>query len=390
MLKWLRPLDPRRAIGELFDTFSFPTGVDLGFGILRRLWTGFAGCCLMLALLAEPLRAEDASVITPGYAVQLTHAWDKVFPKSSMVDHEKVTFTNRYGITLAADLYLPMDRGNKQLAALVVDGPFGSVKEQVSGRYAQIMAERGFATIAFDRSYTGESGGEPRNLASPEINAEDVSAAVDYIGLLPNVDQSRIGVIGICGGGGFALNAAAVDKRIKAVVALSMYDISRLMAQGYYDKMDLAGRKGMLEHISQQRWVDAKNGAPAPGPSFLPQTLDGVTDPVVRMYFDFYKTPRGFHKRSLNSEGAFTGTVPLSFVGMPILTRIAEISPRPLLLIAGEKAHSRYFSEDAYKAAAEPKELLIVRDAIHTDLYDQDDKIPFDKIDAFFEQHLRR
>lgn len=348
----------------------------------------FAGGAAMLVMARSAL-AQGSTSSAPGEANRLTQGWDKVFPQNPKVNGQKVTFKNRYGITLAADLYVPRGPADQRLAALVVDGPFGSVKEQVSGRYAQVMAERGFVTIAFDRSYTGESGGEPRNLASPEINTEDVSAAVDYVGLLPNVDQQRIGVLGICGGGGFALNATAVDKRIKAIVAISMYDISRLMANGYYDKVDLAGRTGMLEHISQQRWVDAKNGAPGAGPSFLPATLDGVTDPVVKMYFDFYRTPRGFHKRSLNSAGAFTATTPLPFVDMPMLTRIAEISPRPLLLIAGEKAHSRYFSEDALKVAEEPKELLIVKDAIHTDLYDRDDKIPFDRIDAFFDLHLK-
>lgn len=357
-------------------------------GISRKTFMAstLAGGAAMLVMPRSACGQDSAPA--SGEENRTLQAWDKIFPESSRVDSRKVTFKNRYDVTLAADLYVPRGAGNQRLAALVVDGPFGSVKEQVSGRYAQAMAERGFVTIAFDRSYTGESGGEPRNLASPEINTEDVSAAVDYIGLLPNVDRQRIGALGICGGAGFALNAIAVDKRIKAIVAISMYDISRLMANGYYDKVDLAGRTGMLEHISQQRWVDAKNGTPAAGPSFLPATLDGVTDPVVKMYFDFYRTPRGFHKRSLNSEGAFTATTPLPFVDMPMLTRIAEISPRPLLLIAGENAHSRYFSEDAFKAAEDPKELLIVKDAIHTDLYDRDDKIPFDRIDAFFVRYL--
>jgi len=217
----------------------------------------------------------------------------------------------------------------------------------------------------------------------------DVSAAVDYLGLLPNVDPRRIGVIGICGGGGFSLNAAAVDTRIKAVATTSMYDISRLIAKGYYDKLSTEARYQMLTHINQQRWVDAEQGQPSAGPSFLPDNIDGVTDPVVRMYFDYYRTPRGFHKRSPNSSQAFTATMPLSFMNTPMLTYISDISPRPILLIAGDNAHSRYFSEDAYKAAAEPKELLIVRDAIHTDLYDRTDKIPFDAITSFFGKHLK-
>lgn len=343
------------------------------------------------AALVTP-RSARAEVRTPAVSEETDrplNQWDKIFPKSPKVDWQKVRFKNRYGIVLAGDLYVPHGLTNQRLPAVVVDGPFGSVKEQVSGRYAQKIAERGFVTLAFDRSYTGESGGEPRNLASPEINTEDVSAAVDYIGLLPNTDQGRIGVIGICGGGGFALNATGVDKRIKAVIAISMYDISRLMAKGYYDKLDLAGRTAMLEHISQQRWADAKNGAPSAGPSFLPDTIEGVSDPVVNMYFDFYRTPRGYHKRSLNSGGAFTATTPFPFVTMPMLTRIAEISPRPVLLIAGERAHSRYFSDDAFQAAEKPKELLIVKDAIHTDLYDRDDKIPFERIYAFFDMHLK-
>lgn len=342
-----------------------------------------------LALAFALALAQPAWAQAKHLSAQINPDWDKTFPKSSKVEHRKVSFKNRYGIKLAADLYLPSNHGTQRHGALVVDGPFGSVKEQASGFYAQNMAERGYIAVAFDRSYTGESGGEPRNVASPEINTDDVSAAVDYLGLLPNVDPRRIGVIGICGGGGFSLNAAAVDTRIKAVVTTSMYDISRLFAKGYYDKLSTEARYQMLTHINQQRWVDAEQGQPSAGPSFLPDNIDGVTDPVVRMYFDYYRTPRGFHKRSPNSSQAFTATMPLSFMNTPMLTYISDISPRPILLIAGEKAHSRYFSEDAYKAAAEPKELLIVRDAIHTDLYDRTDKIPFDAITSFFGKHLK-
>jgi hypothetical protein len=314
----------------------------------------------------------------------------KTFSKSEKVDHQKVTFKNRYGITLAGDLYPPKDRAGRWLAGLVIAGPFGAVKEQSSGLYAQTMAERGYVALAFDPSYTGESGGEPRNVASPDINTEDFRAAVDFLGLQPSVDRGRIGLIGICGFGGMGLNAAAVDKRIKAVVTTSMYDMSRVMARGYYDKLTREQRTAVLDKMSRQRWVDAEKGSSAPGPRILPATLDGVTDPVVQMYLDYYRTPRGFHKRSPNSNGAWTATAPMSFMNLPLLTYIEEIAPRPVLLIAGEKAHSRYFSEDAYKAAAEPKELMIIKGANHVDLYDRVDRIPFDKISEFFGKNLAR
>ncbi|WP_241687746.1 alpha/beta hydrolase [Janthinobacterium sp. 17J80-10] len=246
-------------------------------------------------------------------AMGLTQEWDKTFPKSDKVDHQKVTFKNRYGITLAADLYLPKNRGGQRLAALAISGPFGAVKEQSSGLYAQTMAERGFAALAFDPSYTGESSGEPRNVASPDINTEDFSAAVDYLGLQPSVDRERIGIIGICGYAGMGLNAAAVDKRIKAVATTSMYDMSRVMSKGYYDALTKEQRTQALNKLSQQRWVDAEKGSSTPGARILPETLEGVTDPVTRMYFDYYRTPRGFHKRSPNSNGAWTATMPLSF-----------------------------------------------------------------------------
>lgn len=320
--------------------------------------------------------------------MQLTQTWDKKFPKSNKVEHRKVTFKNRYGIMLAGDLYLPKQRGDGRLPALAVTGPFGAVKEQVSGLYAQTMAERGYATLAFDPSYVGESGGELRNTASPDINTEDFSAAVDFLGTQAFVDRERIGIIGICGFAGMGLNAAAVDKRIKAVVTTSMYDMSRVMARGYYDKLSVAERSKMLQQMSEQRWADAAAGTPAPGPRILPVTLDGVNDPVIRMYFDYYRTPRGFHERSPASNGSWTATTPLSFMNMPLMTYIKEIAPRPILLVAAENAHSRYFSEDAYKAAAGPKELLIVPNAIHTDLYDRTDKIPFDRIADFFGRNL--
>lgn len=318
--------------------------------------------------------------------MQLTQEWDKTFPKSDKVDHQKVTFKNRYGITLAADLYQPK-KASAKLAALVVGGPFGAVKEQSSGLYAQTMAERGFVTLAFDPSYTGESGGEPRNVASPDINTEDFSAAVDFLGLQSFVDRERIGIIGICGWGGMALNAVAVDKRVKAVVASTMYDMARLMSKGYNDSVTLEQRTHMLEQLSRQRWQDAENGKPAYGP--VMNELKGGEVQFLVDYHDYYRTPRGFHPRAVNSNGSWTLTTPLSFMNMPILTYIKEISPRPILFVHGEKAHSRYFSETAYAAAAEPKELMIIPGAVHTDLYDRVDVIPFDKLAAFFRANLK-
>lgn len=319
--------------------------------------------------------------ISTAKAQTMTEEWDKTFPKSDRVDHEKVTFINRYGITLTGDLYLPKDRDGR-LPAIAVSGPFGAVKEQSSGLYAQTMAERGFVALAFDPSFTGESGAAPRNVASPDINTEDFMAAVDYLGLHDAVDRERIGVIGICGWGGMALSAVAVDKRVKAVVASTMYDMTRVMSKGYDDSMTAEQRAEALEQLSRQRWEDAANGAPAYGPVSL--ELQGGEPQFVVEYADYYKTDRGFHPRAINSNAAWTVTNPLSFMNLPILTHIAEIAPRPVLLIHGENAHSRYFSETAYEAAAEPKELLIVPGANHTDLYDKTDVIPFDRIEAFF------
>ncbi|HZW14044.1 MAG TPA: alpha/beta hydrolase [Noviherbaspirillum sp.] len=317
--------------------------------------------------------------------IQMTDKWDKTFAKSDKVDHKKVSFKNRYGITLAADLYQPKNASGR-LAALVISGPFGAVKEQSSGLYAQTMAERGFVTLAFDPSYTGESAGEPRNVASPDINTEDFSAAVDYIGLLPFVDRKRIGVIGICGWGGMALSAVAVDKRVRAVAVSTMYDMTRVMSKGYNDSVTLEQRAQTLEQLSRQRWQDAEKGGPSYGP--VMNELKGEEPQFLVDYHDYYRTPRGFHPRAINSNGSWTQTTPLPFMNMPILTYIAEISPRPILFIHGEKAHSRYFSETAYAAAAEPKELVIVPRANHTDLYDRVDVIPFDKLNTFFRAHL--
>lgn len=263
------------------------------------------------------------------------------FPLSEKVTREKVQFKNRYGITLTGDLYIPKSHNNNEpLAAIAVSGPFGAVKEQSSGLYAQQMAERGFITLAFDPSYTGESGGEPRNVASPDINTEDFSAAVDFLGLQKSVDRNKIGAIGICGFGGFALNATTVDKRIKAVATASMYDMSRVNARGYYDATTLEQRTEALESMSNQRWVDAENGVPTYAPKGLPDKIIGDEPQFVKDYFDYYKTERGFHPRSINSNGSWTATNSISFMNMPILTYIKEISPRPILLIAGENAHS--------------------------------------------------
>jgi fermentation-respiration switch protein FrsA (DUF1100 family) len=329
---------------------------------------------------ASMFNASDAKAQT------MSNEWDKVFPRSDKVDHEKVTFKNRYGIALVGDLYLPKDRANRRLAALAVGGPFGAVKEQSSGLYAQTMAERGFVTLAFDPSYTGESSGEPRNVASPDINTEDFMAAVDYLGLHRSVDRERIGVIGICGWGGMALNAVAADKRVKAVVASTMYDMTRLMSKGYNDSVTLEQRTQTLEQLSRQRWADAKKGTPAYQPPY--NELHGGEAQFLIDYHDYYRTPRGYHPRAVNSGNAWTTTTPLSFMNMPILSYIKEISPRPVLFVHGEKAHSRYFSETAYANAAEPKELMIIPGAVHTDLYDKVDVIPFDKLTSFFNQHL--
>jgi fermentation-respiration switch protein FrsA (DUF1100 family) len=349
----------------------------------RRVFLRLA--CLAALVGVSPAFAQSQASATGVAAMQLTQDWDKVFPRSNKVDHRKVTFKNRYGITLAADLYQPKNARGK-LAAIAVGGPFGAVKEQSSGLYAQTMAERGFVTLAFDPSYTGESGGEPRNVASPDINTEDFSAAVDFLGLQANVDRERIGIIGICGWGGMALNATAVDKRVKAVATSTMYDMTRVMSKGYNDSVTLEQRTQTLEQLGRQRWIDAEKGAPSYGPPM--NELKGGEAQFLVDYHEYYKTPRGFHPRSVNSNGSWTITNPLSFMNMPILTYVNEISPRPILFIHGEKAHSRYFSETAYAAAAQPKELVIIPGANHTDLYDRVDVIPFDKLTTFFTQNL--
>lgn len=309
------------------------------------------------------------------------------FELSNHVVREKVTFKNRYGIELTGDLYIPKN-GGKNLPALAISGPFGAVKEQSSGLYANQMAERGFITLAFDPSYTGESDGEPRNVASPDINTEDFSAAIDFLGLQKNVDRNKLGIIGICGFGGFALNATAVDKRVKAVATTSMYDMSRVNAEGYFGSTTPDQRTKILEEMSLQRWEDAKNGIPKYPENGLGQTNE-KSPQFVKDYYEYYKTKRGFHERSLNSNAAWTATNSLSFMNMPLLTYIKEIAPRPTLIIAGENAHSKYFSADAYRAASEPKELMIIPNTVHTDLYDQMNKIPFSKLESFFNENLK-
>ncbi len=309
------------------------------------------------------------------------------FELSDKVTRQKVTFKNRYGITLTGDLYIPKNAGNEPLPALAISGPFGAVKEQSSGLYANQMAERGFVVLAFDPSYTGESDGEPRNVASPDISTEDFSSAVDFLGIQKNIDRNKIGIIGICGWGGFSLNATAIDKRIKAVATTSMYDMTRVMSKGYNDVVTLEDRAKTLEQLGEQRWKDAENGNPAYQPAY--NELSGGEAQFQIEYHDYYMTPRGYHERSVNSGNAWTITTPISFMNMPILTYLKEISPRPMLLIAGENAHSRYFSEDIYKNASGPKELMIIPNAVHVDLYDKVDIIPFDKLETFFKEHLK-
>ena len=320
--------------------------------------------------------------------LELVKEWDKVFPQSNKVVHEKVTFRNRYGITLVADMYIPKNVEGK-LAAIAVSGPFGAVKEQSSGLYAQTLAERGFLTIAFDPSYTGESGGQPRYVASPDINTEDFSAAVDFLSTRDDVDPERIGILGICGWGGMALNAAAMDTRIKATVTSTMYDMSRVNANGYFDAMDADQRYELRRQLNAQRTLDAKNGTY--------ELAGGVVDPLpddapqfVKDYYAYYKTLRGYHKRSLNSNNGWNKTSSLSFINMPLLAYSDEIR-NAVLMIHGEKAHSRYFSEDAFKKLkGDNKELLIIPGASHVDLYDnQANVIPFDKIESFFREYLK-
>lgn len=353
--------------------------------ILKNKCMAMAVClCITANLFAADNHLNNDSMEKN---LNLTEEWDKVFSQSDKVNHTKVTFHNRYGITLAADLYIPKNAGGK-LPAIAVSGPFGAVKEQSSGLYAQTLAERGFLTIAFDPSYTGESSGEPRYVASPDINTEDFSAAVDYLSTRDDVDAERIGILGICGWGGMALNAAAIDTRIKATVTSTMYDMSRVNANGYFDAMDADARYELRKQLNAQRTEDYRNGMYA--------LAGGVVDPLpsdapqfLKDYHGYYKTQRGYHKRSLNSNGGWNKTSSLSFINMPILSYSDEIRSA-VLMIHGEKAHSRYFSEDAFKKLkGDNKELLIIPDANHTDLYDRMNIIPFDKLEQFFREYLK-
>ena len=344
----------------------------------------------VLTSAAEPGSATDKGNQTDinMKTLELTREWDKTFPQSDKVEHSKVTFTNRYGITLAADMYMPKNAEGR-LPAIAVSGPFGAVKEQASGLYAQTLAERGFLTIAFDPSYTGESAGEPRYVASPDINTEDFCAAVDFLSTCDKADPERIGILGICGWGGMAVNAASIDTRIKATVAATMYDMSRVTANGYFDAADTAdARHDLRVKLNAQRTEDYRNGTYA--------LAGGVVDPLpedapqfVKDYHAYYKTSRGYHSRSLNSNSGWNVTSSLSFLNMPIMAYAGEIRSA-VLLIHGEKAHSRYFSEDTFKKlTGDNKKLLIIPGASHVDLYDNFDKIPFDKIVTFYMEHLK-
>lgn len=376
--------------------------------VLPKKLTAIASTLLLGAALTGVSTLSHAQTTNPTEPVSMVTQWDKTFTQSDKVDHRKVTFKNRYGITLVADLYLPKNRGDAKLAAIALSGPFGAVKEQSSGLYAQTLAERGFVTLAFDPSYTGESGGQPRDVASPDINTEDFSAAVDFLGLQKEVDRNRIGLLGICGWGGMALNAAAGDTRIKAVATSVMYDMSRAMGHGVGDGKDrfsTADRHAVLAYLNEQRWKDAESGTYAhsnhdlyvddkgnvtAAARTLPEVLPENPHPVLKEFFDYYRVPRGFHARSVNSNGAWTTTMPLSFMNMPLLSYASEISI-PTLIVTGEQAHSRYFAEDALKAVgSKQKELVVVPGANHVDLYDnQAGKIPFAKFEQFFKTNMK-
>ena len=365
---------------------------------MKRLITIIASTLLMLGEAnSQKLQTERTQ--------NIKHKDQYTFKLSDKVTRQNVTFKNRYGIKLSADLYTPKNTGNQKLAAIILSGPFGAVKEQSSGLYANEMAARGFVTLAFDPSFTGESGGEVRNVGSPEIFTEDFSAAIDYIGLLPSVDRNRIGVIGICGLSGMALTAATSDSRIKAVATASMYDMSRSMSRSYKDGYTLEQRKKVVDYLSQQRWADAESGKVAlglhevpfdergnlvKGTRVLPEVLPKEPNPILAAFFDYYRTPRGFHPRSINSTTAWTATTPMPFFSFPMAANIELISPRPIMLIAGGKAHSRYYSEDIHKLASGPKELVIVPDADHVDLYDKINMIPFDRLTTFFNENLKQ
>ena len=348
---------------------------------------------LIIALFSlVTLNAQNKST-TNMENLKLTSEWDKTFPKSDRVNHRKVTFTNRYGITLAADIYSPKNAG-APLPAIAVCGPFGAVKEQCSGLYAQEMAERGFVALAFDPSFTGESGGQPRYTTSPDINTEDFSAAVDFLVTNPAVNPEAVGVIGICGWGGLAINAAAADPRIKATVASTMYDMSRVSANGYFDSADTPeDRDKTRTALAAQRTEDFRNGTPALGGG-VPDVLPEDAPEFLRDYFDYYKTPRGYHPRSLNSNGGRNATSPIPWINFPLMSRASEIK-NAVMIIHGEKAHSFYFGNDAYKKLSvtpgqnNNKLFMVIPGANHTDLYDRKDIIPFDALVKFFNEYLK-
>ena len=356
-------------------------------GTFKKLSVAIMACILCAGCGAE----QDEQLNNEKFMeekLNLAEEWDKVFPQSDKVIHSKITFHNRYGVTLAADLYIPKMKKGK-LPAIAMSGPYGAVKEQVSGLYAQTLAERGFLTIAFDPSFTGESGGEPRAVSSPDINTEDFCAAVDYLSVREDVDPERIGILGICGFGGFAVNAAAIDTRIKATVAVTMYDMTRVSAKGYFDADDNAdARYEMKKRLNAQRTEDYRNGTYAHAGG-NPEVAPADAPQFVKDYVSYYTTERGYHPRSLGSNDGFNTTAVLSMINMPILAYACEIRSA-VLLVHGEKAHSRYFSETVYeKLSGGNKELLIVPGAVHTDLYDNLEVIPFDRIEEFYNEYLR-
>ena len=355
---------------------------------IKKIVLGSLVASLLTTVGALGIENQGQAAEMKGGNLKMTDKWDKTFPQSNKVNHRKVTFHNRYGITLAADLYEPKDAKGK-LSAIAVSGPFGAVKEQSSGLYAQTMAERGFLTIAFDPSFTGESGGTPRDFASPDINTEDFQAAVDFLSVQDNVDPEKIGIIGICGWGGMALNAAAIDTRIKATVASTMYDMTRVNANGYFDAENSEEKRHEKRvALNAQRIVDYKNNSYAHAGG-VPDVVPEDAPFFVKDYFDYYKTKRGYHERSLNSNQGFNITNPLSFMNMPILQYSDEIR-NAVLLIHGDKAHSYYFSQDAFKKLkGDNKEFMTIPNAVHTDLYDRLDIIPFDKMTDFFHKYLK-
>ena len=351
---------------------------------MKHILTFTRGFHTLLAVLVSFFLMNCASM-TVG-----SQKWDKTFSKSDKVIHEKVTYPNRYAITVSADMYMPKDIDkSKKYAAIIVGTPYGGVKEQGAGIYAQTMAERGFIAIAFDESFNGESGGEPRHVSSPDIFVEDFSAGVDFLGTRPFVDRQKIGVIGICGSGAFAITAAQVDHRIKAVATASMYDMSRVIRYGWKDGMSDEQRNQTLDQLGEQRWKDFETGSPLLPQGFPGEPADTIPeglDPISSEFWEYYAMARGHHPRA---HGPFTKTSNMAFMNFPLLNYITAISPRPILFIIGENAHSRYFTEDAYEKAAEPKELYIVPGARHIDLYDRVVMIPFDKLTSFFKAHLQ-